>query len=68
MLLRSVAVPAIMTGQKGIAKAKAARLICQGISERMSDSFDEARIVCSDPEKYAIFEGKLRALGWDGGQ
>ncbi|MGH1403082.1 MAG: macro domain-containing protein [Alphaproteobacteria bacterium] len=66
MLLSSIAVPPIMSGKKGFPKAKAARLICQGVSERMQESFDEARIVCNDPQMIDIFTRKLEIIGWDG--
>ncbi len=66
MLLSSVAVPPVMSGKGGFPKPKAARLICQGVSERMQESFDEARIVCNDPKMIDIFIRKLEILGWDG--
>ncbi len=66
MLLESVAFPPLASGKGGYPKAKAARLIAQGISERMEESFKEVRIICSDREMLRHFDDKLRVLGWEG--
>lgn len=67
MLLTSIAFPPLASGRHGYPKAKAARLICQGITDRLEESFEDIRIVCPDEKGLGIFDGKLRILGWDGG-
>tara|TARA_R110001592_G_scaffold20926_5_gene84573 strand:- start:10144 stop:10710 length:567 start_codon:yes stop_codon:yes gene_type:complete len=67
MLLTSISFPPLFSGKKGFAKPKAARLVCQGINDRMQDAFEDVRIVCSDEASIEIFDRKLRILGWDGG-
>lgn len=64
MLLTSVAFPAIASGRSGFPKVKAARLVSQGIVDRMHENFDDVRIVCEDAERVEIFERKLSVLGW----
>lgn len=59
MLLKSVAFPPLCMGRKAYPKPKGARLIVQGIMERMEESFEEIKIVCDAPDKYEIFQGKL---------
>lgn len=66
MLLTSVAFPAIASGRKGYPKPKASRLVCQGITDRLQESFEEVRIVCEDEKSYEIFDRKLKLLGWEG--
>lgn len=66
MLLTSIAFPPVMSGKHGFPKPKAARLICQGISDRMQDNFEEVRLVCDSPDVIEVFDRKLRVLGWDG--
>ena len=65
MLLTQIAFPPLASGKQGYPKVKAARLISQGITERLEESFDEVRIVCKEEEMLDIFEEKLRNLGWD---
>lgn len=64
MLLTSISIPPISSGRHGYPKPKAARLICQGINERMQESMDEVRIICPDPKSVEIFDAKLRVVGW----
>lgn len=64
MLLTSVSIPHLASGKKGYPKPKAARLICQGINERMQESMEEVRIVCPDAKSVEIFDAKLSAIGW----
>ncbi len=64
MLLNSVAFPALASGRGGFPKVKAARLVSQGIVDRMHENFDDVRIVCPDAERVEIFERKLEVLGW----
>lgn len=67
MLLSSISFPPIFSGKNGFPRPKAARLICQGINDRMQEAFEEVRIVCDDDTYMEIFERKLNVLGWDGG-
>lgn len=66
MLLKSIAFPPMGSGKNGFAKPKAARLIVQGITDRMEDTIEEVRIVCDKPEMADILESKLHVLGWKG--
>ena len=66
MLLSSIAFPPIASGRGAFPKAKAARLISQGISDRMEESFEDVRIVCQDHEMIEHFDRSLRNLGWEG--
>ena len=67
MLLTSIAFPPLASGRHGFPKAKAARLVSQGITDRLEESFEDIRIVCSDEQMVETYDGKLRVLGWDGG-
>ena len=67
MLLTSIAFPPLASGRHGFPKAKSARLVCQGITDRLEESFEDVRIVCSNDQMFGIYDGKLRVLGWDGG-
>jgi len=66
MLLETIAFPPLASGKGAYPKAKAARLIVQGISDRMSESFKEVRISCQDRDMMEHFERSLRANGWEG--
>ncbi len=66
MLLESIALPPFASGKGAYPKAKAARLICQGINDRMEESFEEVRIICPNREMLGHFDAKLRAIGWEG--
>ncbi len=66
MLLKSVAFPPLGSGKGAYPKVKAARLVCQGISERMEESFEDVRIVCPDNKTLRLFDEKLRGVGWEG--
>ncbi len=67
MLLTKIAFPPLGSGKHGYPKAKAARLVCKGIVDRMEESFEEVLIVCDDKQMLEKFDGKLRVLGWEGG-
>jgi len=67
MLLTSISFPPVFSGKNGFPRPKAARLICQGINDRMQEGFEEVRIVCDDDAYMEIFERKLDILGWNGG-
>lgn len=64
MALRTIAFPPIAAGKKGYPRAKAARLIVQGIVDRMDPMFDEIRIVCPDSKTLMDFQHKLSTIGW----
>lgn len=66
MLLTSIAIPAIGCGKKSFPKARGARLICQGVTERLQESFSDVRIVSDDSKAFEAFERKLKILGWKG--
>lgn len=66
MLLSSIAFPPLFSGKSGFPKPKAARLVAQGINDRMQETFEDVRIVCSDEKSIEIFDRKLRILGWNG--
>ncbi len=57
--LATVAFPAIGTGSKGFAKPKGARLILQGIADRIDEHFQEVRIVCQTVKTKRVFEDRL---------
>ncbi len=64
MLLKSIAFPPLASGSGMFAKPKAARLIVQGITDRMEDSIDDVRIVCDTQGVVEAFDKKLRIIGW----
>ncbi len=66
MLLTSIAFPPVASGKRGFAKPKAARLISQGITERMQETFEDVRIVCQEEAMLEKFDQKLRSFGWEG--
>ena len=59
MSLRSISIPPIGSGSRGFAKPRAARLIVQGISDRLDDHFEDVRIVCRAEETRKVFEERL---------
>jgi O-acetyl-ADP-ribose deacetylase (regulator of RNase III) len=67
MLLKSVAFPPMASGKGMFPKPKAARLIVQGVTDRMEDTIEDVRLVCDTPEVVEIFDRKLRVIGWEGG-
>ncbi len=66
MLLEAIAFPPLASGKGAYPKAKAARLIAQGIADRIDESFKEVRVVSSDQEILGHLDKNLRALGWKG--
>ena len=66
MLLTSIAFPPLACGKKGFPKPRAARLICQGISDRMEENIEDVRIVCETDDMVDIFQRKLDVLGVKG--
>ncbi len=67
MLLERIAFPPIGSGYNGFPKPRAARLVVKGIIDRMEESFEEIRIVCTDKEMLDHFNNKLRMIGWGSG-
>lgn len=66
MKLESISFPPLALGKNGFAKPRAARLIVQGIIDRLQEDHREVRIVCLDDEIMEIFRDKLSAQGWQG--
>lgn len=66
MLLKTVAFPPLASGRKGFQKPKAARLIIQGVTDRLDEGFDEVRLVCPDAQVEEIYRRKLDVVGWKG--
>lgn len=66
MLLTSIAFPPLASGRGMLAKPKAARLIVQGITDRMEETVEDVRIVCPTPNVTEAFDRKLRVVGWNG--
>ncbi|MGH1456942.1 MAG: macro domain-containing protein [Alphaproteobacteria bacterium] len=64
MLLKSVAFPPLASGSGMFAKPKSARLIIQGITDRMEENIEDVRIVCDTPAVVEVFDRKLRVVGW----
>ncbi len=63
MSLSTIAFPPLASGRHGYPKARAARLMLQGIFERMDELIAEVRIVCPDEETLRIFSERLGAYG-----
>ena len=61
MLLRRVAFADIGAGF-GYPKGRSARLMFQGITERLDEDFDEVRIVCSNAASQEVFAERLSIL------
>lgn len=59
MTLSSIAFPPLAMGRHGYPKPRGARLLLQGIAERMVKTIREVRIVCPDENTYNIFEERL---------
>ncbi len=63
MGLKRIAFPALGTGRKKYPLMRAARLGIQGIMDRMTDHFDEVRIVCNRHDQYRAFADLLSHYG-----
>ena len=59
MSLTTIAFPPIGSGRRGFPKARVARLIVQGITDRLDQHFDEVRLVCQTSETQTLFEERL---------
>lgn len=68
MLISSIAFPSMGKNSSGFPDAKAARLVTQGITDRMHEEISDVRIVCPRPDIAAIYQEKLKSLGWLGGK
>ena len=67
LLLKSIAFPPMASGKGVFPKPKAARLIIQGITDRMEETIEDVHLVCNSPEVTEVFDRKLRVIGWEGG-
>lgn len=68
MLFQSLAVPSLGPDISGFPEARAARLVTQGITDRMHEGLEDLRIVCAAIDDAAHFQDKLKGLGWSGGK
>jgi O-acetyl-ADP-ribose deacetylase (regulator of RNase III) len=59
MSLKTVAFPPVGSGKRGFPKARAARLIVEGISSRITADIDEVRIVCQTKATMRLFKDRL---------
>lgn len=66
MLLQTIAFPPLASSRKGYGKGRAARLLIQGILDRLDDRLQEVQIVCPDPQTYEEYKKRLIAKGWRG--
>jgi O-acetyl-ADP-ribose deacetylase (regulator of RNase III) len=66
MSLSSIAFPPLGSGAHGFPKKRAARLIVQGIVDRLNDDLQDVRIVCQTAETLGLFRERLWPMGWRG--
>lgn len=59
MSLKSIAFPPLGSGRNGFPKARAARLMIEGISSRLNADVNEVRIVCQTKATMKIFKDRL---------
>lgn len=59
MGLSSISIPALGAGRNGFPKPRAARLISQGIEDRMHDGIKDLRIVCKDEGTLDLFKERF---------
>jgi O-acetyl-ADP-ribose deacetylase (regulator of RNase III) len=62
MGLKTVAFPPVGSGKNGFPKARAARLILQGIGERLNQDMEEVRIVARSEKTLKFFRERLKAM------
>ena len=62
MGLKTIAFPPLGSGKNSFPKARAARLLVQGIVDRLDQHIDEVRIVCLREENMAVYNERLAAL------
>ncbi len=67
MLLTSIAIPPLSSSAKrGYGKSRAARLLIQGILDRLDEKISTVTIVCPDAETFAAYRERLLLKGWHG--
>ena len=66
MGLRRIAFPPVSSGKTGYPKARAARLLIKGVTDRLDEGFSEVRIVCPDNASFDSYHSKLSNIGWEG--
>lgn len=66
MSLTSLSIPPLGSGKHGYPKPRAARLIVQGVLDRIDENVEEVRLTCKKEETFKIFEERLRQVGWSG--
>lgn len=62
MLQTRIAFPPLASGKNGFPKQRAARLLIQGIVDRLDEPVSEVRIVCPDAETLGIYTERLNAF------
>jgi O-acetyl-ADP-ribose deacetylase len=62
MNLKTIAFPPLASGKHGYPKPRAARLITQGIIDRLDHRIEEVRIVCRSKTTLGIFRERLDLL------
>jgi O-acetyl-ADP-ribose deacetylase (regulator of RNase III) len=66
MLLTTIAIPPLAGGKKEYGQPRAARLLIQGILDRLDEKIEEVRIVCPDSETIEIYRERLMIKSWRG--
>lgn len=66
MGLKTIAFPPMGSGKNSFPKPRAARLILQGIIDRLDNNFDDVRLVSLKGETRQIFHERLLQIGWQG--
>lgn len=66
MGLNTVAFPPLGSGKNSFPKPRAARLLVQGILDRLDQNIDEVRIVCLKEATMAPYRERLKMEGWPG--
>jgi O-acetyl-ADP-ribose deacetylase len=64
MSLKNIAFPLLASGKHGYPKPRAARLILQGIVDRLDHTIEEVRLVCQSDKTLEIFRERLVQSGW----
>lgn len=59
MLLSDIAFPPLASGNHGFPKPRSARLVLQGVVDRMEESISRVQIVCNSQEMVDIYQQKL---------
>lgn len=59
MGLKTIAMPSLGAGKSGFPIKRAARLILQGVSDRLDGYIGGVNIVCRDPKTKRVFEDRL---------